>query len=93
MNEIRAVSLQVDAFAGGIGADQDAQWLILRICVEGSLHLLTAILPGGSGKDANAFLRAIGVSKRFLQASFQPTACIFPFREDDEPAIIPISSS
>jgi hypothetical protein len=33
IDEVRAVSLQVDTFAGGIGADQDAQRFLLRICI------------------------------------------------------------
>jgi len=92
MDEIRAISLQGDAFPGGIGADQDAQRLLLRICVEGGLHLLAAILPGGSGKDANALVCSVSVGKRFSQAPFQPTTGVLPFREDNEPAIIPVGA-
>ena len=44
MNEIGAVGLQVDAFARRIGADEDAQRLLVRIGIEGALHLLAAIL-------------------------------------------------
>ena len=60
MDEVGAVGLEVDAFARGVGADEDAQRLHVRIGVEGALDLLAAIRSGRAREDADAIVGAIG---------------------------------
>ena len=43
MNKVGAIGLEVDAFSGGIGADQDTQRLRVRIGVKGAFYLFAAI--------------------------------------------------
>ena len=89
VDEVGAPSLQVDALARGVGADQDTQGLLRGVGVEGGLHLLAAILAGGAGEDADALVDAVGIGERFLEALFQPAPRVLPFGEDDQPAIVP----
>ena len=62
VEQIGAAHLQVDAFARGIGADEDAQRLFGGVRVEGLLQGLAALDAGRSGKDADAVIGPVGVS-------------------------------
>jgi len=74
MHEVEAANLQVDAFAGGIGADQDAQRLLCRVGVEGLLDRLAAVAAGRTRKDANALDQPVGAGQALAQPLLQPAA-------------------
>ena len=86
-----AAGLQVDPFARGIGADQDAEWLGRRLGVEGELDGLAAIGSGGSGENIDPLVDAIRVLQRLQQAPLQPSPRIFPLCEKDQPPVIPMA--
>src|SRR6516162_4888560 len=67
VDQIVAAGLQVDPFARGIGADQDAEWLGRRLGVEGELDGLAAIGSGGSGENIDPLVDAIRVLQRLQQ--------------------------
>ena len=89
VDQVGAPSLQVDALARGVGADQDTKGFLGGVSIEGSLHLLAAILAGGAGEDADALVDAVGIGERLVETLFQPAPRVLPFGEDDEAAIIP----
>ena len=90
MNEVGAIGLKVDALPGGIGADEDAQRLDVRIGVEGPFDLFSSIRSRRASEHANAIVGAIRVRHRLAQPPFQPTPRVLVFREDDETPAIPV---
>ena len=59
MEEVPAVSLQVEALARGIGGDQNPQWVLFGIGVEGFLDLLAVRGRGGAVIDRDALLGSV----------------------------------
>ena len=90
MNQIGAIALEVDAFAGRISADQNAQRLNIGIRVERSFHLFPSIRSRCAGEDANSVISAIRVRHRLAQASFEPSPRVLVFCENDETPAIPV---
>ena len=90
MNEVRAISLKIDTFACGIGANQDTQGLDIGVSVEGALDLFTAIRSCRAGKDANAVVGLLCALNGLAQPSLKPAARVFIFREDDETPTVPV---
>ena len=89
MDEIEAPGLQVDAFAGRIGADQDAQGLLGRVGVEGLLDRLAPVAAGRTREDADALDHPVGAGEPLAQTLLEPAAGVLVLREDDQPAVVP----
>ena len=89
MDEVEAPGLQVDAFPGRIGADQDAQGLLGRIGVEGLLDRLAAVAAGRTREDADALDHPVGAGEPLAQPLLEPAAGVLVLGEDDQPAVVP----
>src|SRR5579871_1400134 len=89
MDEVVAAGLQIDALARRVGADQDADRLLVRVGVERALDLLPTIRRRGSSEDPDAIVGAVGLVEGFAQAAFQPAAGVLVFGEDYEAARVP----
>src|ERR1700752_4743791 len=91
MNEVGAIGLEVDALAGGIGADQDTQRLGVRgRRMKTPFALFPSIRSRRPREKVDAVVDAIRLRKSLAQPPFQPAPCILVFREADEAPTIPV---
>ena len=93
MDEVMATGLKVQALAGRVRADENADGLLIEGRVEGDLDpvaLLEARLSR-EDEDATVQVRAApaALEKPLLQPLDEPTTRVVPFREQKEPAIPP----
>ena len=90
MDEVRAIGLQIDAFARRIGADQDAQRLVAGSALNAALTSSRRSWPVMPVKIAMRSSARSVSAMRFAQPFFQPAPRVFPFGEDDQAAIVPL---
>ena len=67
VEEVRTVSLEIEAFAGGIGGEQDAQRVLCWIGVEPTLNLLTATPSRQAVDNFNPLLRSVSALDGLLE--------------------------
>ena len=90
VDQIVAAHLEVDAFARGVGADEDAQRIRGRVGVEATLQLLAAFGRGCAGEDGDAIIGR-KIVQRFGELDFEPAARVLVFREENQLPIVPAS--
>jgi hypothetical protein len=71
VEEVGAVCLEVEALAGGVGGEEDAQRVLRRIRVEAALDLLAALRAGQAVDELQAILRPLGSLDRLLEHGSQ----------------------
>ena len=89
MDQIGAAHLQVNALAGRVRADENAQRLDGRIAIERLFDLFAAILACGPRESGNPTVRAICVGECLIELRLQPTPRVFPLGENDQAAGVP----
>jgi hypothetical protein len=89
MHQVEAARLQVDAFASGIRADQDAKRLVIGIGVERLLDRLAPVDAGDAAEDRDALVGPLGVDDGLLQPPLQPPSSVLPFGKDDQATVVP----
>ena len=91
VEEVGAVGLEVQPFAGGVGGEQDAQGVARGIGVEAALDLL-ALRPDGLAVDGlDALLREVGAGDGLLEHLAQVALRADDvLREDEHPALVPV---
>ena len=67
VEEVGAVRLEVQALAGGVGGEQDAQRVLGRVGVEAALDLLAPAPAGEAVDDLDALVGAVGALDGLLE--------------------------
>jgi hypothetical protein len=89
MEQITAVGLEVEAFAGGISRNQDAHGMLARLGIEGELDRLAFLGWGGAVKDGDPFVGPIGCFNRGLKLLMEVTLGVVVLGEDDDANLVP----
>ena len=92
VDEVVAMSLEVETFAGGVGADQDADGRFLRRQVEGAFDRLAFFRAGGAVEDLDAGGVGFGAADGGLEHVDEVTLRVVPLGEDDEAASGPVAA-
>ena len=90
VEQVRAVGLEVQAFAGGIRGDENAQRVPGGVGVEATLHFLAARAAGEAIDHTDAFLGVVRVFDGLFQHGSQIAFGAFAvLREDEDAAVVP----
>ena len=83
------MGLEVQALAGRVRSDQDAQRVFLGIGVEGAFQFLSLVRRRGTVEDLDTLVGAVGAFGCGLKLLSEVTLRIVVFREDDHPHVVP----
>ena len=90
MEQVPAVGLQVQAFAGRVGGDQDADRVLARVGVEGPLDLLAFRRRRGAVVDGDPLVGPLGALDQRGQLLLEITLCVVVLGEDDDASVVPL---
>ena len=91
VEEIRAVRLEVQALAGGVGGEQDAQRVLRGVGVEPALDLLAPGAAREAVDHLDALVGAIGALDRLLEDRLQVALrALAVLGEDQDAAVVPL---
>ena len=90
VEQIPALGLQVQPFAGGVGGDQNPQRMVARIGVEGALDRFAFLGRGRAVIDGDAFAGAVGPGDGAVQLLAQIALGVVVFGEQDHPRLGPV---
>ena len=91
VEEVRAVRLEVQALAGGVGREQDAQRVLRGIGVEPALDLLAPRAAREAVDHLDALVGAIGALDGLLEDRLQVALRAFAvLGEDQDAAVVPL---
>src|ERR1039457_3074034 len=86
MEEVSAVVLEVNAFAGGIGGDENAEGVEIGRSVEGTLDLVEASAAGATLVGGDALFGAVGVREGGFEPLPEVRLGFRELREDEHAA-------
>ncbi|MBS1223300.1 MAG: hypothetical protein H6R23_2920, partial [Proteobacteria bacterium] len=89
VEQIPALSLQVQPFAGGVGSDQNPYRMVARIGVEGALDRLAFLGRGRAVIDGDAFPGAVAPGDGAVQLLAQIALGVVVLGEQDHPRLGP----
>ena len=89
VEKVVAVGLEVEAFPGGVGGEENADRIGGRVGVEGRFDGFPLIGTGGTAVNFDAGVGLIGAGKGVGEQIPQIGEARFPFGEDDDAAIRP----
>ena len=91
VEEVRAVGLEVEALAGGVGGEQDAQRVFGGIGVEPALDFLAPGATRQAVDDLDALVGAVGALDRLLEDRLQVALrALAVLGEDQNAAVVPL---
>jgi hypothetical protein len=89
MDEAMAIVLEVQTLGSGIGGEEDAHGSIVRVGLEGGLHLL-AIFEGHTAVDLK---KAVSASEAMgSEEIVEPLLCGAVFGENDDTLLVPFAA-
>lgn len=88
MKQVGAVVLQVDAFAGSLGGDEDAQRVAGRVGVERALHSFAGVLGHAAVEGGNHRVRLAAGRQRGTQLPLEEALGVGILREDQQAAVV-----
>ncbi len=83
MKQVGAVGLEVEAFASGVGGEQNAEGIFTWISIETALNLFP---PGTTGQAIDNLDPVLGIISAFnslFNDSFQPAFCALAIFGED----------
>src|SRR5439155_17887762 len=90
VEEVRTVSLEVQALTGSVGRKQDAQWLLGRVGVDSVLGLLALSRACEAVDHLDALVGAVGSLDGLLKDGLQVALCALAvLSEDQNTAVVP----
>ena len=91
MEEVRAVRLEVQALAGGVGGEQDAQRVLRGVGVEPALDLLAPRAAREAVDHLDALVGAVGALDGLLEDRLQVALrALAVLGEDQDAAVVPL---
>src|SRR5262249_32165153 len=91
MEQVRAMRLKVQALAGRIRREQDAQRVLLGVGVEAALDFLAPSATREAVDDLDALLGTFAALDRLLENRLQVALrALAILGEDEDPAIVPV---
>jgi hypothetical protein len=91
VKEISAVGLKVQALAGRIGGEQDAQRILGGVGIKAALDLLASRTAREAVDHLDAFVGAVGTLDGLLEDGLEVTLrALAILGEDQDPAIVPL---
>src|ERR1035438_3558679 len=91
MEKIRAVVLEVNAFAGGVCGDQNAQWVKVGRGIEGLFDFVESATAGTTLVCGDAFFGTISVGEGGFELLAQIRLGFCELSKDQDPAAVPVS--
>jgi len=88
VNEAMAVALEVDAFTGGVGSEQDADARVLGIKLEGGFDALAVV---GVLRAVEKFQPVALFEAARGQVVVEPLLCVAVLGEDNDPLLVPLA--
>ena len=89
MEEVPAVGLEVQALAGRVGGDQDAERMLGRVGVEGELDGLPLVMRRRAVEDRDPVVGAVGPVDRGRELLMEIALGVVVLGEDDDPRVVP----
>ena len=93
VDEVVAAGLKVQPLARGVGADEDPHGRLIEGRVEGDLDSVALLEARLAGEDKYSPIEvdaaAASLEKPLLQPIDEPSTCVVPLGEEDEPPIPP----
>ena len=91
MEEVGAMSLEIQAFPRGIGRQQDAERILCRIGVEALLNFFAACSTREAVDDLDALVGAVSALDRLFENRFQmPLGPLAILGEDEHATVVPL---
>ena len=91
VEQVGAVGLEVQALAGGVGGEQDAQRILRRVGVEPALDLLAPRAAREAVDHLDALVGAVGALDRLLEDRLQVALrALAVLGEDQDAAVVPL---
>lgn len=88
MEEVGIVGLEVQVFVGGVGGDEDAQWIFGWIGVEAVLDLFVGFVVGYVSDDGDAVVGVFGVGDCLVEDFDEVVFCVFVVFGEDENVVV-----
>lgn len=89
MEKVAAMPLEVQAFARGVGSDQDAERMVVGRGVEGPLDVLSTVGRGRTAEDCDPILGTLCMHDGLAQQALQPAPRVLVFGKDQHAAFRP----
>ena len=89
MEEVAAMPLKVQAFARGIGRDQDAERVVGGRGVECPFDILPAVGQSRTAENCDPILSALCMRDGLAQQALKPAPCVRVFGKDQHTAFCP----
>ena len=89
MEEVGAVGLEVQALAGRVGGDQDAEGMLARVGVEGELDGFPLVMRRRTVEDRDPVVGAVGPVDRGRELLMEIALGVVVLGEDEDPRVVP----